>query len=295
MERINTSPDLPSGNVHICFSGGRTSAYMLHQLVEKNGGSLPKDWVVCFCNTGKEFPQTYDFVRDVGENLNIDIAWLEYDVEKGEDGRNRQLVRKVDYDSADRNGECFSKLVEARQTLPNPLQRFCTIELKILTGKRYCKNVLGWDTWTQAIGIRADEPLRIKPAVGKWINWFPLFLWNKTKHDVAEFWSKQKYDLKLPIHNGKTIGGNCDGCFLKSEATKAALYRRYPDRYKWWENKEAEIMKTGGKDGKGRRKKTLFCPTCDLRELREFIDKQKDMVFDQEDVLCQANGGECSI
>ena len=28
---------LPEGNVQIAFSGGRTSAYMLHQILEANG------------------------------------------------------------------------------------------------------------------------------------------------------------------------------------------------------------------------------------------------------------------
>lgn len=34
-----TSPYiLPDGNVQIAFSGGRTSAYMLHRIMEANGG-----------------------------------------------------------------------------------------------------------------------------------------------------------------------------------------------------------------------------------------------------------------
>jgi len=37
-----TSPYiLPPGNVQIAFSGGRTSAYMLHHILEANGG-LPE-------------------------------------------------------------------------------------------------------------------------------------------------------------------------------------------------------------------------------------------------------------
>ena len=55
---------LPDGNVQISFSGGRTSAYMLHEIIKANNG-LPSRAVVAFQNTGKEMPQTLDFVQEV--------------------------------------------------------------------------------------------------------------------------------------------------------------------------------------------------------------------------------------
>jgi len=54
---------LPAGNVAIAFSGGRTSAYMLHQILEANGG-LPDRCVVSFQNTGREMPETLGFVPE---------------------------------------------------------------------------------------------------------------------------------------------------------------------------------------------------------------------------------------
>ena len=69
---------LPEGNVQIAFSGGRTSAYMLHRIVLANGG-LPEDRVeVTFQNTGKERPETLDFVQEVGQRFGVLITWLEY-------------------------------------------------------------------------------------------------------------------------------------------------------------------------------------------------------------------------
>jgi 3'-phosphoadenosine 5'-phosphosulfate sulfotransferase (PAPS reductase)/FAD synthetase len=53
---------LPDGNVQISFSGGRTSAYMLHQIAEANGG-IPDRCKVVFANTGREMPQTLDFAQ----------------------------------------------------------------------------------------------------------------------------------------------------------------------------------------------------------------------------------------
>ena len=58
---MKTSPYLlPDGNVQVCFSGGRTSAYMLYQILQTNGG-LPDRVEVTFQNTGREMPQTLDF------------------------------------------------------------------------------------------------------------------------------------------------------------------------------------------------------------------------------------------
>ena len=46
---------LPDGNVQIAFSGGRTSGYMLHQILEANGG-LTDRVEVTFQNTGRGMP-----------------------------------------------------------------------------------------------------------------------------------------------------------------------------------------------------------------------------------------------
>ena len=55
-----------AGEVYmISFSGGRTSAYMTERLLRE----LPPDQViVCFANTGKEEPETLEFVRRCDEH-----------------------------------------------------------------------------------------------------------------------------------------------------------------------------------------------------------------------------------
>ena len=41
-------------------------------------GELPDNFKVCFANTGKEMPETLDFVRDCQEKWGVDITWLEF-------------------------------------------------------------------------------------------------------------------------------------------------------------------------------------------------------------------------
>lgn len=271
---------LPEGNVQIAFSGGRTSAYMLRQIIDANGG-LPDRVVVAFQNTGREMPQTLDFVREVGARWGVNIVWLEYRAKA-------PFFEVVSHNSASRAGEPFDALIRKRKFLPNQHSRFCTQELKVRTGKRYLVS-LGWDRWTSATGIRADEPNRLnKPAPKeRWTIWNPLADAGVSKRDVAAFWSDQPFDLNLPNVNGRCWLGNCDGCFLKSEAHVAAFIREFPEQARWWEDKEAEVASgTTGKGGQWSKRYTR-------RELREFMERQGDWALSTEGALCQADDGEC--
>lgn len=282
---------LPEGNVQISFSGGRTSAYMLHQILEANG-DLPEDRVkVMFQNTGREMDQTLDFVREVGQRWGVMITWTEYRAKA-------PFFEEVGFQGASRNGEPFDALIDKKQYLPNQQSRFCTQELKIRTAKRYLRSI-GWDRWTAAVGIRADEPHRLfdkdgnpKVVKDRWTNWHPLSHDGITKHIVGAFWKVQPFDLKLPNVRGNCWLGNCDGCFLKSERSQSVLARDFPDRHKWWEAAEARIGEL--ETSKGRPKdNSQFSKRFSKRELREFMERQGDWALDTEGVLCQKDDGEC--
>lgn len=271
---------LPEGNVQIAFSGGRTSAYMLHRILEANG-NLPGRVEVTFQNTGREMPQTLDFVAEVGRRWGVMVTWLEY---RGE----APFFEIVGRQGASVNGEPFEALIRKRKYLPNQQTRFCTQELKVRTAKRYLRS-LGWDRWTNATGLRADEPHRLdKPAPkDRWTVWNPLADADVTRRDVAAFWERQPFDLDLPNVNGNCWLGNCDGCFLKSEANVAALARDYPDRHAWWENMEelaAEL--TNGTAAQ-------WSKRYSRRELRRTVETQGDWLFSVEDGFCQKDDGEC--
>lgn len=279
---------LPEGNVQIAFSGGRTSAYMLRQIMDANDG-LPDRVKVTFQNTGREMPQTLDFVAEVGARWGVPIVWIEYLPQPPH-------FQIVSHNSAARNGEPFEAMIRKKQYLPNQQQRFCTIELKIRTAKRYLVS-LGWKHWVNAAGIRADEPNRLnKPAPkDRWTTWNPLATAGVSRHDVGAFWRDQQFDLRLPNVGGNCWLGNCDGCFLKSEAHVASLSREYPERAKWWEDMERVVgemsVAKGRTMGDGR-----FSRRYTRAEMRDFMDRQGD-AFDtliKYGALCQADDGECT-
>lgn len=221
----------------ISFSGGRTSGFMLAQVLKAHGGKLP-DWVkVIFCNTGLEHPKTLDFVQKCADEWGIEIHWLEYI------GRKTEPRYKItNYQEAARNGEPFGLLIDERQYLPNPVARFCTVELKIRLLDRWAKDTLGelFHKHNQLIGLRYDEPRRVanikkntrrNPAVT------PM---NDAKHtlpDVMSFWNKQPFDLGIPQHQG-----NCQGCFLKSRYRLDLVAKETPEALDWWIAQEAKVI-----------------------------------------------------
>jgi 3'-phosphoadenosine 5'-phosphosulfate sulfotransferase (PAPS reductase)/FAD synthetase len=267
--------------VQISFSGGRTSAYMLHQIAEANSG-IPDRCKVVFANTGREMPQTLDFVQDCGDRWGIPITWVEY-----LDVAPRFTV--VSHNSASRDGEPFEVLIRRRKYLPNQQARFCTGDLKIKPSARYLVSI-GWEHWMSALGIRADEMRRVnrEPQKERWQRWYPLADAGVTKHHVMAFWGRQSFDLRLPNIKGNTALGNCDGCFLKSEATLAMLARDYPERHAWWERMEAQTTEATTAAA------ARFRKDYTRSSLREFVERQGDWIFDTVGALCQKDGGECT-
>lgn len=228
------------GLTAISFSGGRTSGYMLWRVLQANGG-LPDGVEVCFANTGKEDESTLCFVRECGERWGVPIRWVEY--RNDENG-----FALVSFETASRNGEPYEAIIRKRQYLPNPVTRFCTVELKIHPIHKHLAS-LGWkhgDGWEHMVGIRADEPDRVakirarpSPETVKEMMVMPLADAGVTKEEVGAFWRAQPFDLGLFSTNGVTMHGNCDLCFLKGAHQVLSLIRERPERAIWWAKQEA--------------------------------------------------------
>jgi 3'-phosphoadenosine 5'-phosphosulfate sulfotransferase (PAPS reductase)/FAD synthetase len=301
---------LPPGAVQICFSGGRTSAYMLRKILDENG-PLPDRALVLFQNTGREMDETLHFVQETGLRFGVPITWVEYRprvdlqdwqlslvAENMGERFARQLrdwwtpdprgFAEVSHNSAARHGEPLTALVMARKFLPNQAARFCTQELKIRTAKRYLV-AKGWTYWTNAIGIRADEAHRsATQPKERFSTWRPLVAAGVSKRDVEAFWNRQAFDLRLPNVKGNCWLGNCDGCFLKSEANVAAFTRDFPDRADWWEGMER--LATALTTGRG----ATWSKRYSRKDLRLTLERQGDAVFSVEGFFCQKDDGECT-
>ena len=201
----------------INFSGGRTSAYMTKRLIDEGG-----EYLVSFQNTGKEMPQTLDFINECDKRWNMNIVWLEY--------RFGNHFEVVNYETASRDGRPFDEAIaHKKQFLPNQRLRYCTSFLKIDTLRRYLKSI-GVNDYTSFNGIRYDEPRRWnKIKDSKFDVELPLVQWKTTKVDVLNWWKEQQFDLMV-----NEPYGNCDGCFLKGKGKLAIIAKEKPELFDWW-------------------------------------------------------------
>ena len=213
-------------NILITFSGGRTSAFMATLINE-----LPqyKDYnkLFLFANTGKELPETLDFINRCATEFDIDIEWLEAWVKDGKG--NGTDYRIVSYENASRKGEPFEDVIK-KYGLPSKLWRHCTRELKDKPIHKYAKEYFKGEKYVTALGIRADE----KHRLAKKKNYiYPLAEMNVDEEFVRNWWSRQSFDLGI-----KDYEGNCDLCFLKSKRKKLTLLLEKPELAEWWNNME---------------------------------------------------------
>src|SRR5207248_2528451 len=88
-----------------------------------------------FCDTGKELPETYEYLDRLEALLGISVRVLRHDI-------------------LSRDGDAFEDLLQIKRNyLPSPQMRWCTLELKIRPFEKY----VGEDSVLNYIGIRADE------------------------------------------------------------------------------------------------------------------------------------------
>jgi 3'-phosphoadenosine 5'-phosphosulfate sulfotransferase (PAPS reductase)/FAD synthetase len=252
---------------------------MLYKVLEAHDMSLPAEAIVCFANTGKEDEATLRFVQDCSEHWNVPINWLEYLPDA-------PGFKVVNFETASRNGEPFAEIIRKRNYLPNPVARFCTVELKIQPEHKYLKST-GWSEWDNMVGIRADEPRRVakikaNPSGGKAgpERIMPLAQANITKDDVGLFWCQQAFDLGLPNHNGVTYHGNCDLCFLKGASQILSLIAEKPQRAAWWARMETSI--TNAKIQNGGRFRS---DRPSYASMTKFTEQQRDMFDPNEEAI----------
>jgi 3'-phosphoadenosine 5'-phosphosulfate sulfotransferase (PAPS reductase)/FAD synthetase len=199
------NPYFIQGPALISFSGGRTSAFMLWNIIQAHGGTLPDDVVVAFANTGKEREETLRFVHECGARWGVRVHWVEW-------RREQPGFEIVGFNSASRDGEPFKALIDWKQRLPNWQERWCTEYLKVRPMHRLMSYLLGAEVggFEEVVGLRHDEGVRILRGYeraekdGRSIS-YPLAKAKITKPDVLSWWKVQPFDLAL-----EPWGSNCD-------------------------------------------------------------------------------------
>lgn len=233
---------------------------MLQKIVEAHGGKLPDDVHVGFQNTGKERPETLDFIDQCAKHFGVNVVWTEYDRVWGQD---EDRFRIVTYETASRNGEPFTKMLayyrqyraevkDAPAILPNPTNRMCTSFLKIKVAEQWMRS-LGYQEWSAIVGIRRDEPKRYARMIAanqagrnRWDNVLPMYEAGTVQADVQAHWKGMPFDLGIDSDLG-----NCDLCFLKHENKIYRALMADPNMADWWIEREDDTGQRFRKDRAG--------------------------------------------
>lgn len=224
--------------LQISFSGGRTSAYMLHYLWFEWPHRDEWEKKVVFANTGKEAQETLQFVKDCEDYWDIPIIWVE-GIPYTEKGWG-VIAKIVSFETASRKGEPFEAMI-SKLGIPTTHSPFCSDQLKAEPMKAYMRQI-GWKNYYTAIGIRGDELDRVSSKYIKDRLLYPLM--GSTNHpvlgriegkatakpEILEWWDRQPFDLK--VKKGK---GNCDNCWKKNLLTLALNMRDDPASFDWWQ------------------------------------------------------------
>lgn len=216
----------------ISFSGGRSSAFMVLEVLKRNPNAE-----VIYADTGAEHPATYRFIKDFARVTGIKITCLRGVVPEGVASR-RGKKRKWGVQILTPDDLCFdlSMLKDMKRYYANGNNSLTMVHhrgclassrLKIYTMERYLNKKYGKGNYVRWLGIRADEPKRLKPKEGvKYL----ADISSKTKEEITEWWSKQPFDLHLP----GDFAGNCVFCPKKNYRKLQTMAKIEPDLLIAW-------------------------------------------------------------
>lgn len=203
-------------NIMVCFSGGRTSAFMSNWL--KENMSHIYNFIFVYANTGLEHEKTLEFVDKCDKYFNLNLVWVEA-VIKEEEGVGTDYT-EVNYKTACRDNRLFKDMCKV-YGLMNGTYIHCTRELKNQPMLKYANKYFGKDNYRKALGIRHDEFNRVKN--NKYAI-YPLATIGKfNKQYILDWWKSQPFDLEIEEHYG-----NCVVCYKKSDKKLKMIADEHP-------------------------------------------------------------------
>lgn len=212
----------------VSFSGGRTSAYMvwLIESMRKSGEwAAPVEYI--FMDTGAEHPKTYEFIKKCVEHFGIELTCLLGDFNQPVGvGHTYEViaVSEIKYDM--QNGP-FAQLMR-KYGAPHVMSAFCTSRMKNDVFEKYCNDKYGKGNYVTWLGIRYDEPARLKIGNSRGIRYMAEIT-DFEKDDILDFWSCMPFDLEIQEHQG-----NCVFCIKKSINKLALAARDEPQLLDDW-------------------------------------------------------------
>lgn len=142
----------------VSFSGGRTSAYLVHLLEKRRTKAHSALLHHIFMDTGAEHPKTYEFIRNVINLWNIPVTLLRVVI--------NPIHRKASTYAEMTQGQLKPDLGPYRDMLKKYGTPYiggarCTDRMKSVPYTKYCQENFGKKGFNTWLGIRFDEPARL--------------------------------------------------------------------------------------------------------------------------------------
>jgi 3'-phosphoadenosine 5'-phosphosulfate sulfotransferase (PAPS reductase)/FAD synthetase len=273
----------------VSFSGGRTSAYMVYlieQMRKTGEWTAPTEYI--FMDTGAGHPETYEFIKKCVEHFGIELTCLRSSIPKEHgQGPTYKIV------SIDDVGQDLTMFLEFMAKYGNPTinRPVCTDKLKTVPSTKYLNEKHGRGNYVRWLGMRADEPNRLKEvdllqmqlfeSTRKRAYYYLAEISEFTKEDVLDFWEQMPFDLQIEEHLG-----NCVFCIKKGASKVALAQRDEPEMFDQWNaaiNHESVRLMNADKFGIGHIYRNWLSPEQLIaqfseltnEELRERIYKEK--------------------
>ena len=204
----------------VSFSGGKDSTAMLLKLIEKG---YPIDEIIC-CDTGKEFDEMYDHIKQVEQNIDIPITRLKSE-------------KSFDYYMFEHQKSRGKHKDKLGLSWADFRYRWCTIRLKQDVINKYIRNKYPKKEYEvyQYIGIALDERQRADKVKDEHYL-HPLISWRMTEKDCLTYCYSKGYHWGGLYEKFDRV--SCWCCPLKNLKELRVLYHDFPD--KWKELKEMD-------------------------------------------------------
>ena len=266
----------------VSFSGGRSSARLVFEMERKR---KENGWNVeyIFMDTGAEHPETYKFIREMVKFWCVDLTCIrvKYSDFLGV-GNSYEIISVDDIGLSMYPWEGMLK----KYGTPSVVAPYCTSRMKIEPHKKYCDEKYGKGNYKTWLGIRSDEPNRLKRRDGFGFLADILFI---EKQDVIDWFSVQDFDLGIPEHLG-----NCVFCIKKGINKVALAAKDEPDLASEF-IKIVEISDDVRTEGRVHNHRKMYRQSKTLSEIiQDYSDIPRESIFSQLRGQKRDAAGSCS-
>ncbi len=195
----------------VSFSGGRTSAYLVH-LIEsmRKSGEWTEPVEYIFMDTGAEHPKTYEFIKKCVEHFGVELTCLQGDFNQPVGTGHTYKVASIEECKHDMVNGPFAQLMR-KYGAPTVMSAWCTSRMKEETHDKYCDDKYGKGNYITWLGIRADEPRRLKIGRNPKIRYMAEIT-DFEKDDVLDFWVNSKFRMSKIHTKNKKVRFKLSSC-----------------------------------------------------------------------------------